>query len=246
MRCLIFIFVSLLLGQAQAGVKVDEQLRLQELNSASQQRIDQLEQQRQAAAEQSQALLQQAQLLEQYNQHLSAMTAQQNQQSTQLEQDLQELQYSQQLALPMVHQLLSQLQNFVASDLPFLSQERQQRLTRLASLLDRADVSLAEKYRQVLEAYQIEMEYGETIEAYSGALNQQQVNYFRLGRTALYYQSLNGQSSALWQADQQTWLALDDAANRELSQAIAIAWQEQQAPALLLLPLPAAKEASDE
>ncbi|WP_427981424.1 DUF3450 domain-containing protein [Agarivorans sp.] len=245
MRCLIFIFAALLMAHAQASVDVDNQLRIQQLNSASQQRIDDIEQQRQVFAEQSQALLQQAQLLEQYNLHLSAMIAQQNQQLSQLDQDLSELQHSQQLALPMVHQLLSRLQSFVSSDLPFLMQERQQRLNRLTNLLDRADVSLAEKYRQVLEAFQIEMEYGDTIEAYSGALGEQQVNYFRLGRTALYYQSLNGQSSALWQAEQQRWQALDDAANRELGQAIAIAWQ-QQPPALLQLPLPAVKEASDE
>ncbi len=245
MRCLIIIFINLLTGYAQASVEVDNQLQIQQLNSASQLRINELEQQRQSSSEQTQALLQQARLLEKYNQHLNAMIKQQNQQLSQLDQDLNELQYSQQLALPMVHQLLSQLQSFVASDLPFLSQERRQRLNRLANLLDRADVSLAEKYRQVLEAYQIELEYGETIEAYVGALAEQQVNYFRLGRTALYYQSLNGQSSSLWLPKQQRWQTLDDAANRELSQAIAIAWQ-QQPPSLLLLPLPAVKEAGDE
>ena len=57
---------------------------------------------------------------------------------------------------------------FVELDLPFLPEERQTRIIQLQTLMERADVTLAEKYRRILEAYQVETEYGRTIEAYKG------------------------------------------------------------------------------
>ena len=52
-------------------------------------------------------------------------------------------------------------------DIPFLMEERMERIAFLQDTLDRADVSVAEKFSQVLQAYQVENTYGTTIEAYT-------------------------------------------------------------------------------
>ena len=48
------------------------------------------------------------------------------------------------------------LETFVELDVPFHMEERMQRIEFLRNNLDRSDVSIAEKFRQVLEAYKIE------------------------------------------------------------------------------------------
>ncbi|MDO6685312.1 MULTISPECIES: DUF3450 domain-containing protein [unclassified Agarivorans] len=235
-RYLLLTILALISLSTNANQSIEQQLQRQALNQQSQQRIDDLDAKRQQVSQQTRGVKQQLALVKQYNQHLGAMVAQQQQELSQLQQDIASLDDTEQQALPLVHSMLQELKLFITQDLPFLQQQRLQSIARLELLLDRADVSLAEKYRQVLEAYQIEMEYGESIAAYQGPLAEQQVNYFRLGRTAWYYQTLNGHTSALWDPKQQQWQALNQADNLALGDALAIAWQ-QQAPRLLSLPL---------
>ncbi|RJG47502.1 DUF3450 domain-containing protein [Motilimonas pumila] len=210
-------------------------------NQQVQKQIDVLALDTQQAAQLYQQNQHQADLIEAYNRQLEKMVTSQQAELDDIAQQLVSLDSTQQAALPLLIEMKQALAGFIASDLPFLQAERAQRLTRLDTVFDRADVSLAEKYRQLLEAYQIEIEYGRTIEAYEGSLQQsgqseRQVNFFRLGRSALYYQTLDGQTSALWQPEQQSWLPLSSDYNLELRSAIRIAWQ-QQVPALLALPL---------
>ena len=93
----------------------------------------------------------------------------------------------------------------------------------------------------------VEVQYGRTFEAYSGRLNQddskRQVNFLRLGRTALYYQTLGGQESGLWQPTLQRWQVLTEEQSLTLRKAIQIA-QQQQVPSLIDLPLPALESRS--
>ena len=70
------------------------------------------------------------------------------------------------------------------------------RVANLKRLMDDADTPLSEKYRRVMEAYQVEVQYGHTIEAYQGELrdpgSSRMVEFLRLGRVGLYYLSLDG------------------------------------------------------
>ncbi|MFM2482584.1 DUF3450 domain-containing protein [Celerinatantimonas sp. YJH-8] len=187
----------------------------------------------------------QADLVEAYNQQLEKMIVSQQQEQQRVNQQLDSLDETEQTALPMLVTLFQQLKDFVAQDQPFLAKERQQRLARLQRIIDRADVSLAEKYRQVLDAYQVEIDYASSIGSYQGTLSTAQgttqVRYFRLGRTAFYYQTLDRQSGALWQPASQSWQTLTDTQNRQLTTAIAVA-EKQKVPQLLNLPLPAPQE----
>ena len=182
-----------------------------------------------------------ADVTEAYNRKIERLVQSQQQELLDLGTQLESIEETDQAVLPMLETMVDTLDRFVAADLPFLKNERQKRLNKLRTLLVRADVSVAEKYRQILEAYLVEVQYGRTLESYSGrfesADDKRQVNYLRLGRTALYFQTLNGQESGLWLPDQQRWLSLSDTDNLILSKAIRIA-RQQQVPSLIDLPLP--------
>jgi hypothetical protein len=78
---------------------------------------------------------------------------------------------------------------------------------------ERADISVAEKFRQVLEAYKIESEYGRKIDTYKDTLTvggqEREVNVLRVGRIALMYQTTDTELSGAWDQRAQAWTELD-------------------------------------
>jgi hypothetical protein len=129
----------------------------------------------------------------------------------------------------------------VKLDVPFLKEERSRRLAHLRELMGRADVTNSEKYRRILEAYQIENDYGRTIEAYRGTLpDGRTVDFLRVGRIALIYQSLDADESAVWDPAGDQWVELDSSYRMAIKQGLRIA-RKQSAPDLIRLPLPAAQ-----
>jgi len=205
-----------------------------------QRNIDQLDLKTREMYEEYSAVLRQAELVEAYNRQLSRMIEDQQRELTDIETQLVSLAETEQATLPLLVRMQKMLEQFVAADMPFLPEERTQRVERLARLLDRADVSLAEKYRQILEAYQIEAEYGRTLEAWSGTLTQdgseREVTFFRLGRVGLYYQTLDGEESGRWSPELSAWETLDDQFNWSIRKGISVA-RQQSVPELLELPL---------
>jgi hypothetical protein len=141
----------------------------------------------------------------------------------------------------MLQRMVESLERFVELDLPFQPEERAERLTQLRELMVRADVSPAEKYRRVLEAYQIESEYGRSLEAWRGTLvegdSTRVVDFLRLGRLMLFYQTLDGREQGYWDFRQAAWSTLPDDYRRSLQQGLSIA-RQQQTPVMLRLPLP--------
>jgi len=228
---------------AQAGPLDQAQQTLQQSHREGaqvQRSIDQLDRQTRENYEEYSATLRQAELVEAYNRQLSRMIEDQTRELTDIEVQLESLAETEQATLPLLVRMQAMLEQFVASDLPFLLQEREQRVERLARLLDRADVSLAEKYRQILEAYQIEAEYGRTLEAWTDTLVQsaaeREVAFLRLGRVGLYYQTLDGEESGRWSREQDGWVKLDDQFNWSIRKGISVA-RQQSVPELLELPL---------
>jgi hypothetical protein len=114
---------------------------------------------------------------------------------------------------PLVIRMIDGLQKFVELDVPFHMDERQQRVAFLRANLDRSDVTVAEKFRQVLEAYKIENEYGRKIDAYKGSVEidnvERDVNFFRVGRIALLYQTTDTEISGAWDQSSRSWVPLD-------------------------------------
>lgn len=146
---------------------------------------------------------------------------------------------------PLVIRMIDGLEKFVELDVPFQEEERLQRVQFLRDNLDRADVSVAEKFRGVLEAYNIELQYGRGIDTYRGTIDmggaEREVDFLRVGRIALAYQTTDGAVSGAWDAASRIWVELPsgdyDAAIRK---GIRIA-KKQATIELLNMPVPAAE-----
>lgn len=143
---------------------------------------------------------------------------------------------------PLMIRMVDAIEQFVALDIPFLLKERTDRNANLRETLERADVTTPEKFRNIMEAYQIENEFGRTIEAYRASLKigdkEITVDFLRFGRIALVYQSLDESLSGRWDQATRSWVALDSSHRTALRHGLRIA-RKQAAPDLINLPLPA-------
>jgi hypothetical protein len=141
--------------------------------------------------------------------------------------------------------MIDGLEQFVALDVPFLAEERNSRVANLTTVLERADVTAAEKFRVVMEAWQIENDYGRTIEAYTDELvidgNTREVDVLRIGRVALLYQTPDGQLSGSWDTQSGGWVEVDSSYRNAIRNGIRLA-RNQIGPDLLLLPISAPQE----
>ena len=150
--------------------------------------------------------------------------------------------------LPLMERMISTLDQFVKLDVPFLIEERTKRVETLKDVLGRADVSNSEKYRRILEAYQIEMEYGRTLDSYGGTIGEgdgaKTVEFVRVGRVALMYQTADGNETGYWDKNKKEWV-IDDGYARDVRAALAVA-KKTKAPDLLMVAVPAPTAAKPE
>lgn len=136
--------------------------------------------------------------------------------------------------------MIEGLSQFVALDVPFLAEERANRILDLQNMMDRADVSSSEKFRRVMEAYQVEMDYGKSIEAYPGLKKvdgqERSVEFLRIGRTSLVYQTRDGSYQGVWNKQTRQWEELDASYKNQISKGLQIA-KKQLPPSLLMVPV---------
>ncbi len=144
---------------------------------------------------------------------------------------------------PLIIRMIDGLEKFVELDVPFHQKERERRIAFLRANLDRSDVTVAEKFRQVLEAYKIENEYGRKIDAYKGNVDidgvERDVNFLRVGRVALLYQTTDTEISGAWDQASRSWVALDRGEYRNaIMKGLRIARKEASID-LMNMPVPA-------
>jgi len=180
------------------------------------------------------------------NQHLKDLLTSQKEEKSSLELQLKDIEVTKKEIVPLILHMLDSLDQFVKMDMPFLPEERQQRLKLLKEMVVKADISNAEKFRRIMEAFQVENEYGNTIEAYKGNLVLNGINssvdFLRLGRVALYYQRLDGSETGFWNKEERRWQTLPSHYRRAIHDGLRIA-RKETAPDLLTLPVPAPEAA---
>ena len=211
----------------------------------TQQRIDKLDDETKQMLEEYQRLSRELDVLKVYDDQLERLVASQAEEKTSIRQQMQGLELTQREIVPLMLRMLTWLEEFVAVDQPFLPEERNQRVQQLKELMDRADVSVGEKYRRVLEAYQIEMDYSRTIEASRGELasgdRTRTVDFLRIGRVGLYYLTLDRAEVGFWNPATSQWEVLPERYNQSILNGLRIA-RKQAAPDLLRLPVSAPSE----
>ena len=221
---------------------IREQIQTAREAAESQQRIDATFDTTQGLLQQYRRSLDDLESLRAYNDHLARMTEAQDASIRALENELDQARVSRVEVIPLVQRMLDVLERFVALDVPFQQEERRERIDALRSSIDSPGLSIAEKYRRVLKAYQTELEYGRGVDAYRGRhpLEEQEraVDFLRVGRIALLYRTLDGSEVGLWDSGTKTWRPLPHHYQTAVEKGLGVA-QKQRAPELLRIPVPA-------
>ena len=171
----------------------------------------------------------------QYNAHLEQLLASQERDIASITEQLGGLDATAEQVEPLVQRMFAELEEFVANDLPFLPEERSRRIDTLRVLME-GDDSIAEKFRRVLEAYTIEIDYGRNMQAYPGELDGREVQFIHLGRISLMYRTTDGEETGYWDRNSKSWV-VDSRYHRAVEEAIRMAG-ETLAPDVVELPVP--------
>lgn len=248
---MIFIAWLLLLGINTAkAADVEDVLstsdQANEAAKASQKKIDRIASDTDQMFNQYQTTLRAIDDLRVYNEQLERQIASQQEEMQSLRDSIDQVTVIERQITPYMLRMIDSLEQFISLDLPFLLEERTERVALLKELMGKANISVAEKLRKVLEAYSIETEYGRTIEAYRDTLKingqNRDVSLLRIGRVALLYQTLDGNISGVWDKHSESWQKLPDQYRTPIKQGLRIA-RKQAAPELIQVPVPAPEAA---
>lgn len=184
----------------------------------SQKKIDKIVEGAQERLIQYRALLKQIEGLKAYNEQLSTQVKSQEGLIKRFDESIAQVALIERQMSPLVIKMADSLAQFVELDIPFHTAERQERMAFIQENLEAADIDVSEKFRQVIEAYQIENEYGRKIDSYQDIVNlngtEQEVDVLRVGRIALVCQTKDTKTSARWNNTSQTWEILDNVTYR--------------------------------
>jgi hypothetical protein len=176
---------------------------------ASQAKIDRLADETRDLLSDYKTVMKQVDGLKVYNARLERQIANQNKRLGDIDTSIAEAAIIQRQIPPLVTRMLDGLEQFVQLDMPFDLDRRMGNVEQVRGNLDRSDVTSAEAFRQVLELYSIELQYGRGIESYSDTIElngvQREVDILRIGRVSLVYQTTDGAETGAWNKDTQSW-----------------------------------------
>ncbi len=208
----------------------------------SQVRIDRLASETRDLLQDYKTVMKQVDGLRVYNARLERQIANQIKRIKELEESIGDATVIQRQVTPLIIRMIDGLEKFVELDVPFHIAERKERIAFLRKNLDRSDVTVSEKFRQVLEAYKIENEYGRKVDAYKGTADiggvERDVNFLRVGRIALMYQTTDTEHAGVWNQAERRWDELGDEYKGAIIKGLRIA-RKQASIDIMKLPIPA-------
>lgn len=207
----------------------------------SQARIDTLTEETRRLLGEYKTVLKEIEGLQVYNNQLERQITNQDREMLQLSSSIEEVTVIERQITPLMLRMIDGLEQFVRLDLPFLPDERARRIDTLREMMDRADVTVSEKFSQILRAFQIENEYGRTMEAYGATIAldgaQRKVDVLKVGRIALVYQSPDGELTGFYNPKTSDWEPLPGSYVTPIRNGIRMA-RQQLSVDMLTLPLP--------
>ena len=226
-----------LLASEQAVAQAAESVEAQQTQAALQEQIDAADEQTREQLEELRRLERETRRLEADNASLAGSLAEEAERQQRLATALDTLEETR-AALPVIEQnMAEQRSNWIEGDLPFL---RDERLARVERQPGEQGENTIERINGLLEAWRVELDYGREMDSWRGRLRQEnrerEVDFLRIGRVGFYYLTPDGREGGVWNAESGEWQPLNDEYLREVRSGLRMA-EDQRAPELLTLPL---------
>lgn len=208
-------------------------------SSAAQRSVEQSDDRAESAIREYRAVLQQIDNIKLFVAQQDIFLQSQQAEIDSLNNQLSTVEQIKQGMVPMMLRMATNIEDVIKSDVPFLLEERLERVARLKETLSDPDISPAEQYRQVLNAYKIEVSYGQGLDSYEGAHPTKPgnvVNFLRFGRVSYVYMSKDEQDIARYDLANQSWEQISGDQAVALRRAIRIAHGEA-APGIVFAPV---------
>jgi len=220
---------------------VQVESRINADSATSQNRVTDITRQTQDLLAEYRSVVRETESLKIYNDNLQRVVTDQRNEVQSINRQLAGLEETNRGVVPLMLEMIDALDQIVEADIPFRIEERRRRVQRLRDMMDQAEVTASEKYRRVMEAYQSELEFGRTTEAYSDTLptTGQTVDFLRVGRTLLVYQTSDNSETGWFNPSpgSRQFEQLPDRYRLEVKEGLAIA-KNEKAPNLVTLPVP--------
>jgi hypothetical protein len=237
-------------GTLMAAVPLDTSITIEKaLNKDSaktQVRVDQLADQTSDMAQTYQLTLQSIDSLKAYNSSIEGFIRKQQSEMDSLQAQMDGIDGTERAVIPMMEDMIESIDQFIHLDVPFLMEERERRVNFLREMMLSVNVSNSEKYRKILEAYQIENDYGSSVTSYEEKITiggvEKTVDFLRFGRVALVYQSRDEEERAYYDTATKQWVSVGDEFRKAIRDGIKMA-RGQANLNLIHLPVPTAKAA---
>jgi len=227
-------------AQAQFQNALQESDRTAKDTATSQQRIDQLDDQTATLLNDYRANLKQLEAARRYNQSLERNIESQTRDIVRLQEDIENVSGLQRAMQPLMEDMVSKFSDIVNADLPFLIEQRSARAARLGGILNDSGQSAAQRYRLIVEAYQIENEFGRTVGAYNGTMGSGEETltgeFLRVGRIALIFKTPDDSVLRIWDKSQNDFVNLNRSYLQDVKFGLRMA-KEQTAPDILFVPV---------
>ena len=208
--------------------QVAEQINQSALRSQS--KIDALTEETRKLLSEYKVVLKEIEGLRVYNRQLEKQISNQETEMAQLSTSIDEVTVIERQITPLMLRMIDGLEQFVELDMPFLLDERRARIDRLRDMMDRADVAVSEKFSQVFRAYQIENEYGRTMETYGDTIliggTERKVDILKVGRVSLVYQTADASETGMYNLNTGAFEPIGNEYEASIRQGIRMARQQ--------------------
>ena len=251
----LFKFVFMLAGISVSSLMLGDQIQplldvgqsRQAAEKTSQSKIDEMEEQTSVIVSEFKTVSKQIEGLRVYNAQMRQQIQRQEERLKEIDKTMKEAQVMQRQIPPFTRRMLAGVETSIELDLPFHLSERKERIALAKAALDNPTVSPAEGLRQVLEAFNVEAEYGRKIDAYKDSIvidgELREGNILRVGRLAMVFQTADETQTHAWNNEARAWEELDNSYRNPTKRGLRIA-NKLATVALMELPLPAPTEAN--
>ena len=176
-----------------------------------------------------------------YNAQMRMQIDRQEERIKEIDKTMKEAQVMQRQIPPFTRRMLAGIEKSIELDMPFHLAERKERIAFAKAAIDNPTVSSAEGLRQVLETFNVEMEYGRKLDNYKDTIDiegqPREVNVLRVGRLSLVYQSSDGSLTGAWDNKEREWVELDNSYRNPTKKGLRIA-NRLATVSMLELPIP--------